>query len=71
MKKLTLLLTLFCAALIVTSCDKEESCVERKKDDCNVSYELNPVCGCNGITYDNPSIAECRGISDYTMGSCE
>jgi hypothetical protein len=31
---------------------------------------LDPVCGCNGITYFNPSIAESAAMSVSAAGSC-
>jgi len=49
----------------------ESDCQEHKKEDCVVTYELNPVCGCNGKTYDNPSVAQCHGIDDYEPGACD
>ncbi|MEL6972508.1 MAG: Kazal-type serine protease inhibitor domain-containing protein, partial [Bacteroidota bacterium] len=30
-----------------------------------------PVCGCNGVTYDNACYAEAAGITVYTPGTCE
>lgn len=38
---------------------------------CVVTYELNPVCGCNEKDYANPSTAICNGISEYTIGACK
>lgn len=37
--------------------------------DCPNTYE--PVCGCNGVTYDNACIAEANGITSYTAGACD
>lgn len=31
---------------------------------------LDPVCGCNGITYTNECIAEASGVTFYTSGPC-
>ena len=59
-------------SIMLLGCDKEaEECVEKVKDSCVVTFELYPVCGCNGVTYENPSTAECNGITDFTMGRCE
>jgi len=60
----------FFAAFLI-GCNKEEDCVEKKKESCVVTFEINRVCGCNGVTYENPSMAECSSISDYTMGPCK
>ena len=60
--------------LVSASCNEDDGvngkCIEEKKDSCVVTFELNPVCGCNGTTYENPSKAECSGIDDYTIGAC-
>nr|WP_277612688.1 hypothetical protein [Eudoraea chungangensis] len=60
--------------LIGVSCNEDdeinEECREQKKESCVVTFELDPVCGCNGVTYDNPSTAECNGIDNYTRGAC-
>tara|TARA_B100001769_G_C21994571_1_gene534538 strand:- start:45 stop:998 length:954 start_codon:yes stop_codon:yes gene_type:complete len=53
-------------------CKKEDEpdCEEKE---CNGSYiEIyDPVCGCNGTTYENPSHALCHGITSYKKGECE
>jgi hypothetical protein len=35
------------------------------------TLELNPVCGCNNVTYDNQCIAATAGISIDSLGACE
>lgn len=63
-------LTFFLVFIFIVSCGKED-CEEERKENCAVTFELNPVCGCNGVTYPNPSTAKCQSIDDYTMGECE
>ena len=59
----------FLGLVLLTSCGKNE-CKELFKDDCAVSKEYEPVCGCNGKPYANKSYAECAGVN-YTQGSCQ
>lgn len=72
MKKRFVLIVAF--GFLCHSCNGDDEskglCVEESKENCVVTFELNPVCGCNGITYENPSTAECNGIDDYMMGAC-
>lgn len=35
------------------------------------TLELNPVCGCNNVTYDNACIASSAGVSIDSLGACE
>ena len=37
-------------------------------DECIEIYD--PVCGCDGITYDNYCIADSSGITSYVAGEC-
>ena len=61
-------------ALIVlfslNGCKKDSNCKEYPIPGCIVTFDYNPVCGCNGKTYSNPSEAECDGIKDYKEGKC-
>lgn len=68
-EKVVLLVMIFSTTFLI-SCNKDD-CIEKKKEECIVTFELNRVCGCNGVTYENPSTAECSNISDYTMGACK
>ena len=37
-------------------------------DECIEIYD--PVCGCDGITYDNYCVADSSGITSYVIGEC-
>lgn len=72
MKSINIPVPLFAFFLLFTpiSCKKDNNCKEDPIPGCIVTYELNPVCGCNGKTYSNPSEAECSGIDNYKEGKC-
>ena len=62
------------AAVLLGSCGKVDN------NDCNdeipycnesIPYYLQPVCGCNNVTYPNWETAECHGILNYTEGECD
>ena len=73
MKRILILLVsmgLFCAC-----CGDEPSdpCIDESKIDptaaCIEIYQ--PVCGCNGETYENYCFAEIAGVTEWTEGVCE
>ncbi len=47
-----------------------DKCQGSRSVGCTCPQVLNPVCGCNGVTYDNGCEAECDGVVRYTFGRC-
>ena len=74
MKKMKLLMTLF-ALTILVHCKKHNARVEHEPIPCHLvdlSEEYHPVCGCDGITYQNAGYAQCvGGITKYRDGECD
>ena len=58
-------------SLSCNECDDELDCVAELIPDCVFMTVVDPVCGCNGVTYSNSGEAACNNIFDFTMGECE
>ncbi len=60
------------SVLLLSSCQKNNDCNDAIPY-CNeaIPYYLQPVCGCNDVTYPNWETAECHGILNYTEGECD
>lgn len=61
---------LFCGHAVVQG----QGCVDPEliNPDALCTLEYNPVCGCNGVTYDNSCIAiNFGGVTSYESGPCE
>lgn len=69
----TLAVGLLMGSLFVACETPSDDCIDESliNPDAIVTYEYFPVCGCNDITYDNPSIAESNGVISWTDGPCE
>ena len=65
---------IFILGFTLFSCTKDKVACTKNKPDCStidLSSEYKPVCGCDGVTYQNPGFAYCSGITQYYEGECK
>ena len=50
-----------------------DGCIDLTNVDknCIAPTVVDPVCGCDGFTYNNSALAGCAGITSYSLGSCD
>lgn len=48
----------------------QKSLLRNNMDNCSITDDIVYVCGSNGKTFSNPSIALCEGVTRYTLGKC-
>ena len=82
MKKLSAIFLLLVTIVVMPGCQKDCNncckpkptvCIDSSKicPTCPITMEVDPVCGCDGITYGNPSAAKNAGVTSWTKGPCK
>ena len=72
MKKIKNTLKFVLTLSILFSCNKDITCIDEslvKEGPC--TKELNLVCGCDNITYNNVCLANNAGVLSFSQGECE
>lgn len=71
-KSFYFLLLIFLVLISCRSAKNKLNCTATEPNpDCICTMQYEPVCGCNDITYSNPCMAACHGITVYEKGECQ
>ncbi|HPM28817.1 MAG TPA: Kazal-type serine protease inhibitor domain-containing protein [Chryseolinea sp.] len=70
MKKLFLIGIIFCASC--NDSDEPKECINPDTwgEIKACPFVIDPVCGCNNVTYDNECFAKAAGVVTWTKGVC-
>jgi len=71
MKNLIQLFTFVLICLFALACNKTDDLCELGDPlEVACTFEYDPVCGCNNITYGNECVATAAGVPSFTPGEC-
>jgi hypothetical protein len=71
MKRAWIMISIFVFACVDHDNGEPDKCMGQSKGLVACPEVLDPVCGCNGVTYGNSCLAEAAGVKSWTKGNCD